>query len=86
MPPLCSTKSAILNIADIGYNVVTGTDAASDSEPAKPEEAGSAAREEAKKDAVGSMPPEAKPREHAEGMSATSGPLQDEPEFAHAAQ
>ncbi|KAL9094953.1 MAG: hypothetical protein Q9165_002903 [Trypethelium subeluteriae] len=69
---------------------VTATDTRGDSSipegPVKPEEAGTAARQAAKQQALGSMPPEAKPREHAEGMSATSGPLQDDPEFAHAAQ
>ncbi|KAF2239590.1 hypothetical protein EV356DRAFT_104615 [Viridothelium virens] len=64
----------------------TQGDASKPEEPVKPEEAGTAVREAARQEAVGSMPPEAKPREHAEGMSATSGPLQDDPEFAHAAQ
>ncbi|KAI9707901.1 MAG: hypothetical protein M1820_004507 [Bogoriella megaspora] len=53
-------------------------------EPVKPEEAGTAVKDADKAEGVGSKPPEAKPAANPEGMSATSGPLGDDPEFAHA--
>ncbi|KAI9666017.1 MAG: hypothetical protein M1821_003952 [Bathelium mastoideum] len=67
-------------------SLAQAVEAAAASEPANPEDAGTAVKEQAAHDVVGSMPPEVKPREPAEGMSATSGPLQDDPEFAHAIQ